>query len=96
MILGLLLPVALIYLSELLKDKNCIIIASSSSLEKAKKSDWFSSVQYIPFNLKEFDSNVNYYQYFNQPDAIIHLAWEGLPKYKASFHLNENLPRHFS
>ena len=82
--------------AELLKDKNCIIIASSSSLEKAKKSDWFSSVQYIPFNLKEFDSSVNYYQYFNQPDAIIHLAWEGLPNYKASFHLNENLPRHFS
>ena len=83
-------------IAELLKDKKCIIIASSSSLEKAKKSDWFSSVQYIPFNLKEFDNNVNYYQYFNQPDAIIHLAWEGLPNYKASFHISENMPRHFS
>lgn len=79
-------------IAELLKDKNCIIIASSSSLEKAKKSDWFSSVQYIPFNLNEFDSNVNYYQYFNQPDALIHLAWEGLPNYKSAIHLTKNLP----
>jgi nucleoside-diphosphate-sugar epimerase len=27
---------------------------------------------------------------------MIHLAWEGLPNYKSSFHKEINLPRHFS
>lgn len=83
-------------IAQLLQDKNCNIIASSASLENATKSSWFSSVQYVSFDLKSFDSKVNYYKYFGKPDAIIHLAWEGLPNYKAAFHVNENLPRHFS
>ena len=38
---------------------------------------------------------INYYDYFENPDAMIHLAWEGLPNYKAAFHVEENLPRHY-
>lgn len=29
---------------------------------------------------------------FGQPDAVVHLAWQGLPNYKALFHFEENLP----
>lgn len=72
------------------------IIATSHNEEKAKTASWFSLVKYIPFDLKEFDNNIDYYTYFGKPDAMIHLAWEGLPNYKAAFHLEENLPRHYS
>ncbi|RYY14532.1 MAG: NAD-dependent epimerase/dehydratase family protein, partial [Chitinophagaceae bacterium] len=34
--------------------------------------------------------------YFEKPDALIHLAWEGLPHYKEFFHVEQNMPRHFS
>ena len=82
------------YVIKELLENNCRIIATSSHKEKAAKAEWFSQVTYIPFDLKNFDNAVNYHSFFNRPDALIHLAWEGLPNYKASFHLDENLPRH--
>lgn len=79
---------------ELLKN-NHQVIATSSNEKKANDFSWFDKVQYIAFNLSQFDESINYFNFFNQPDAIIHLAWEGLPNYKSLFHFEENLPRHY-
>ncbi len=76
--------------------KGCAVTATSSNRENATKASWFSNVDYIPFDLKNFDNAVNYHSFFGEPDALIHLAWEGLPNYKESFHLEENLPRHLA
>lgn len=84
------------YVVEQLLHQKCRVIASSLTIEKAQAASWYSSVRYIPFNIKEFDNSINYYEYFDSPDAMIHLAWEGLPNYKAAFHIEENLPRHYS
>jgi nucleoside-diphosphate-sugar epimerase len=84
------------YVIAVLQKKGCHVITTSSNEAGAKEKDWFNKVQYIPFNLQQFSSTVNYQQYFNNPDAVIHLAWEGLPNYKADFHITENLPRHFA
>ena len=83
-------------ITQLLQNENWQVIASSSSIKKATATEWFNRVSYIPFNLENFDDDVDYYQYFGKPDALIHLAWEGLPNYKAAFHTEENLPRHYS
>ncbi len=83
------------YVIKALLNKGCAVIATSSNEAGAAKKNWFKNVQYIPFNLGQFDGAVNYQYYFGNPDAVIHLAWEGLPNYKASFHTEENLPRHF-
>jgi nucleoside-diphosphate-sugar epimerase len=80
-------------IAELLK-RDIEIIASSSNKEKAKQQLWFNEVKYIPFNLAQFDATTNYFLFFNEPDIVIHLAWEGLPNYKSEFHLTENSPRH--
>ncbi|MEI2738068.1 MAG: NAD(P)-dependent oxidoreductase [Chitinophagaceae bacterium] len=80
---------------ELLK-KRCTVIASSANQQKASKYSWFDAVTYIPFNLDSFDDTIDYNQFFGQPDLVIHLAWEGLPNYKSSFHEEINLPRHYS
>ena len=82
-------------IKELLKN-NIEVIATSTNQQKAKSFDWFDKVNYMPFNLKEFEPKVNYFQNFGKPDILIHLAWEGLPNYKATFHINDNLPRHFN
>jgi dTDP-6-deoxy-L-talose 4-dehydrogenase (NAD+) len=71
---------------------NFRVIATSSSIEKAKVADWFNKVNYIPFNFDGFDDSIDYFSLFQQPDILIHLAWEGLPDYKEDFHLTKNLP----
>jgi nucleoside-diphosphate-sugar epimerase len=80
---------------ELLK-RNCVVIASSSNKQKASQTEWFDQVTYLPFNFENVDVSVDYFSFFNKPDLVIHLAWEGLPNYKSSFHEEINLPRHLA
>jgi nucleoside-diphosphate-sugar epimerase len=80
------------YVVETLLQQGYTVIATSSNETKAAAANWYHRVLYIPFNLNEFDNSVNYFTYFHQPDMLIHLAWEGLPNYKADFHLTKNLP----
>jgi nucleoside-diphosphate-sugar epimerase len=80
-------------INELLK-RNVEIVATSSNEEKAKQELWFNEVRYIQFDFAQFDSKANYLLFFNEPDIVIHLAWEGLPNYTSAFHLTENLPTH--
>ena len=84
------------YVIQQLLQQNCAVIASSANEAKATTFSWFNEVNYVPFNLEHFEEGVDYYRFFDQPDILIHLAWEGLPNYKSSFHLDINLPRHFS
>jgi nucleoside-diphosphate-sugar epimerase len=80
--------------AELLKD-GFPVIATASSKKSAIGFDWFKKVDFVPLNFKDYNDSVNYYNYFNQPDILIHLAWEGLPNYKELFHFEENLPNHY-
>lgn len=82
------------YVIEELSKHDVEIIATSSNEERAKQFSWFNKVKYVSFDLVKFDPPVNYFDFFYQPDILIHLAWEGLPNYKSSFHTEINLPKH--
>ncbi|MEI6947702.1 NAD(P)-dependent oxidoreductase [Paraflavisolibacter sp. H34] len=82
-------------ITDLLKE-GYAVIATSSSEARAAVQPWFRQVRYLPFDLGNFAPEVNYYEYFQRPDHMIHLAWEGLPQYKSLFHFEENLPRHYA
>ena len=82
-------------IEELLKN-NYSVIATSANPDNIKEKAWLAQVDYIPFNLHDYSSNTNYYSFFDKPDILIHLAWQGLPNYKALFHFEDNLPRHYS
>jgi nucleoside-diphosphate-sugar epimerase len=82
------------YVVEELLRHDCAVIASSANKQKAEQATWFKKVTYIPFDFADVDPSVNYYNFFGRPDLMIHLAWEGLPNYKSSFHEEINLPRH--
>ncbi len=84
------------YVIQQLLQCNVEVIVSSSNEAKARNFPWFADVKYKPFNLESFDQATDYYRFFDQPDHMIHLAWEGLPNYKQSFHTEVNLPRHRS
>ncbi len=73
---------------------NCKIIATSvESMDEAKKQPWFKDVDYVSLNLND---NINdYNRYFDQPEILIHLAWEGLPNYNEPYHLEKNLPNSY-
>lgn len=66
-----------------------IIATSFDSIEVAKNFEWFSKVKYIQCNLN--DKNKNYFTFFEEPDSLIHLAWEGLPNYYELHHFERNL-----
>ena len=84
------------YVVEELLGRGCLVIATSADEPKAKQTPWFNRVNYLPFDLAAFDPTGDYYDFFQHPDLVIHLAWEGLPNYDSSFHFDINLPRHFA
>ena len=77
-------------IKELLKNTNHEIIATSRDIEKAKKYEWFSRVKYISYDLNS-QEELNLFEYFDKPDKIIHLAWDGLPNYNDLIHIEKNL-----
>lgn len=82
------------YVIETLLSKKITVFATSSNITKAASFSWFDRVRYIEFNFNDFNVEENYFEYFDKPTHLIHLAWEGLPNYKKDFHLTENLPKH--
>jgi dTDP-6-deoxy-L-talose 4-dehydrogenase (NAD+) len=68
------------------------VVAIARDAEKAKTLPWFSDVNFIALDIHR------------QPDilvpeknaALIHLAWPGLPDYKADFHVEDNFPASFA
>jgi len=75
-------------ISDLLK-YDLDIIATARNINKAKKNEWFEKVRFLGCDL---NTKIDFFNYFEQPDAVIHLAWEGLPNYKERFHIERNLP----
>lgn len=67
------------------------VIATSRDKERAKRCSWFSAVIYKPFDLTD-TSITNLFHFFESPDILVHLAWEGLPNYMAEFHVTNALP----
>lgn len=65
------------------------IIAVSRNRYKAENMPWYDKVRYIPGSV---DSDLT--ALIAQPgslDAIVHLAWGGLPNYQSYHHISENL-----
>ncbi|MBU1219450.1 NAD(P)-dependent oxidoreductase [Myxococcota bacterium] len=51
--------------------------------------EWFGRVKFIPFDV--FDINTEIIKKLDHPEAVIHLAWHGLPNYNKLFHFERNL-----
>lgn len=78
---------------QLLKDA-VEVIATSRNIEKARKYEWFPKVRYIQCDLKE--EHEDYFYFFERPDCMVHLAWEGLSDYKNLLHIESNVPVHYN
>ncbi|MGQ0828885.1 MAG: NAD-dependent epimerase/dehydratase family protein [Bacteroidota bacterium] len=78
-------------LTELLKHPNISIVIASKNLKKNTYSD--ERIEEKEFDLNFVDKYGNLMTYFNKPDMLIHLAWEGLPNYNQPIH-EEQLIHH--
>ncbi|EIG62343.1 NAD(P)-dependent oxidoreductase [Bradyrhizobium sp. WSM1253] len=66
------------------------VAAVARNAEKARSLPWFTQVHFISCDLhRDFRPTLSGE---SQPDALIHLAWPGLPNYRDFFHLGRNLP----
>ncbi|MBX7242072.1 MAG: NAD(P)-dependent oxidoreductase [Bacteroidia bacterium] len=66
--------------------------------EKAAAFSWFEKVHFHTLNFTEEipGQNTAFIESVADSDALIHLAWSGLPNYKSLFHFEENLmPQYF-
>lgn len=66
------------------------VIAIARDFKRVKEMPWFQHVEFIPCDLhKDFSPALLAH---DVPDALIHLAWPGLPNYRDFFHISQNLP----
>jgi dTDP-6-deoxy-L-talose 4-dehydrogenase (NAD+) len=78
----------------LLSLDHAVIATAAGSMEKA--NELFhqpKNLKYIQKNLN--DREENYFLFFEKPDRVIHLSWEGLPNYRELFHIERNLPSNY-
>ena len=83
------------YVVKQLLEKGHEVMATSADGNKASKMEWFDKVSYKELNFENLHQGTNYFEFFENPEKIIHLAWEGLPNYKLLFHYEVNLHRHY-
>jgi dTDP-6-deoxy-L-talose 4-dehydrogenase (NAD+) len=57
---------------------------------------WLAGADYRPYDLAEAFGGEDLFARFGRPDLLVHLAWEGLPRYRERFHFESNLPRHYA
>jgi len=65
------------------------VIAVARNLSKAQQYEWFKDVVFI-----EADLHIDYHEIIakiKDVNAMIHLAWPGLPNYQGGFHIFQNL-----
>lgn len=71
------------------------VIATARNKSKAELYSWFPKVTFITFNLEENLDDISFFDFFEKPDSVIHLSWEGLPNYKQLFHFEKELGRQY-
>ena len=66
------------------------VIAVGRDEAKARKFAWFDRVRFVACDIHaQADNPVGR---FGHPQAVVHLAWPGLPNYGALFHYEKTLP----
>jgi nucleoside-diphosphate-sugar epimerase len=74
---------------EMLKSDHEIVAISR---HKDSLVEFIGLIDIVELDLADVDDDI--YSHLGQPEALIHLAWGGLPNYKSNAHLDE-MPMHF-
>jgi len=66
------------------------VVAVARNTEKAKSMEWWDTVRFVSCDVH--DSELDLPTVLGPADALVHLAWPGLPNYRDHFHFEQNLP----
>ena len=66
------------------------VVAVARDDAKARCFPWFGGVRFVSIDL--YKPHDDLFTLLSRPDAVMHLAWPGLPNYTSLFHFEENLP----
>lgn len=72
-----------------LLERGCEVRAVGRNAEKAQGMPWINHVEFVAADIHAADLNV--VALTEGIDALAHLAWPGLPNYRALFHFEHNL-----
>ncbi|UST65570.1 NAD(P)-dependent oxidoreductase [Pseudomonas moraviensis] len=72
-----------------LLERGCEIRAVARNAETARSMPWIDDVEFVSADIHAADLNV--VALTEGIDALVHLAWPGLPNYRALFHFEHNL-----
>ena len=67
------------------------VIATARDQNRAASLEWFDRVTFVPANFHKTMPDIQ----CETGAGLIHLAWQGLPNYKSSFHYEDNLFRNY-
>jgi len=73
----------------LLLNRGHAVTAVARDEARARNFPWFKHVQFIATDIHLLNDDP--FRLFGQPQAVMHLAWSGLPHYKELFHFENNL-----
>ncbi|CAH0294403.1 epimerase [Pseudomonas koreensis] len=69
--------------------RGCEVRAVARNAETARSMPWIEDVEFVSADIHAADLNV--VALTEGIDALVHLAWPGLPNYRALFHFEHNL-----
>jgi dTDP-6-deoxy-L-talose 4-dehydrogenase (NAD+) len=70
------------------------VVATARSRDKARNFEWFNRVLFIPHEISDTDHDLPIFNYFEKPNVLIHLAWDGISDVQNQMHLESNLTKH--
>ena len=82
-------------IEQLLVTAGVRVIATARAEPSAEQASCLPNVTFIPFDISADWSATDLYAYFGRPDAVIHLAWQGLPDYKSLAHIETYWLQHY-
>lgn len=62
------------------------VVATGRTAPQPGETDW-AAVRFVPFDTDTDVADMDLFAHFGRPDAVIHLAWPGLPDYKSLKHV---------
>jgi nucleoside-diphosphate-sugar epimerase len=73
-----------------LLERGHAVVAVSRDEAKARCFPWFDQVRFVAMDV--YRPSDDLLALVGTPDAVVHLAWPGLPNYMSLFHFEENFP----
>ncbi|GAB3912150.1 NAD(P)-dependent oxidoreductase [Larkinella knui] len=80
---------------QLLATDGVRVLATARTEPPTGKTAWLSRVPFTPFDLSTDWGDTDLFAYFGHPDAVIHLAWQGLPDYQSLAHVETYWLQHY-